>query len=251
MENSSNMESMNAAVPLDKAYSLIRQNWETVRHEVDVVSAQHGRKPGDVLVVGVSKYVDVELTQALVAAGCRNLGESRPQSLWSKCPKIDEAELHWHLIGHLQRNKVKRTLSYVDWIESVDSLRLLMQIENDAAGSDRRPKILFEVNATQDASKTGCTFEELLKMAEFATTCKNLHVAGLMGMASLDGTPDKARAEFALIRSFRDRAAQQFCDALDLKELSMGMSGDYREAIAEGATMVRIGSALFEGVLQR
>jgi PLP dependent protein len=245
------MESMNVAVPMDQAYSLIKQNWEAIRQQVDDVASQHGRNAGEVLVVGVSKYVDVELTRALVAAGCRNLGESRPQSLWSKCPEIQEAGVHWHLIGHLQRNKVKRTLSYVDWIESVDSLRLLTQIENDAAGADRRPKILFEVNATQDASKTGCTFAELLEMAEYATTCQNIQVAGLMGMASLDGTPDKARAEFAAIREYRDRVAQQFGNLLDLRELSMGMSGDFREAIAEGATIVRIGSALFEGVLQR
>ena len=243
------MESLRTTLPMDQAFERIRDNWEKVCNQVSEAARQHGRTREDVLIVGVSKYVDVELTRGLIQAGCKNLGEARPQSIWSKAAEITEPEVHWHLIGHLQRNKAKKTLGFVDWVESVDSLRLLMQLESDAAELGVRPKILFEVNATSDSSKTGCSHDELLAMAEFALQCKFVIPSGLMGMASLGSSPDQARAEFATVRRYRDELATRFGDALRLTELSMGMSSDFREAIAEDSTMVRIGSALFEGIL--
>lgn len=210
-----------------------------------------GRAPDSVKIIGVTKYVDVEVTRSLLNSGCMDLGESRPQSLWEKCEAIqqvglDSPPVRWHLIGHLQRNKVRRTLPLVHLIHSVDSKRLIDQIELDAVALNGRVAILIEVNVTPDQNKTGVSIRDAEELVEYALQMKRIRVEGLMGMASLEGDADQASRDFATLRQLRDNIEVRL--QIKLPELSMGMSGDFREAIAEGATLVRIGSALFQGI---
>lgn len=232
--------------------SEVLANYREVMDDIFRVAQQSGRNADDIQLVGVTKYVGVQETQWLIEAGCCDLGESRPQLLWQKAEGISDPKVRWHLIGHLQRNKVARTLQSVDVIHSVDSLRLLQQIIKDGGSipAGKTVQLLLEINVTSDATKTGLGGEECEKLLEFWADLHhsnaapaNIEVVGLMGMASLDGDEKEARAEFEQIRALRDSFSSKF--SLNLPHLSMGMSGDYPSAIPAGATYVRIGSSLF------
>ena len=184
----------------------------------------------------------------MLAAGCSELGESRPQQLWEKASQPGLSEAHWHLIGHLQRNKVQRTLPLVDLIHSVDSSRLLNAISKAAAELDRRVGVLLEVNCSGDSSKHGLTADALKEIIASLPAWPNVEVCGLMTMAARDGGRDVAARNFASLRELRDQVQTECPAELVLSELSMGMSHDFEEAIREGATLVRIGSLLFEGI---
>lgn len=228
----------------------IARNWQRVQANVLEAVVQAGRQTNDVTIVGVAKYVDADLTAQLVQAGCLNIGENRPQNLWLKADDFEQRQLpvHWHLIGHLQRNKAKRVSPYLACLHSLDSLRLALALIEAAAELGRRLPVLVEVNVTQDNSKTGLQANEVRRLFEEIQHQPNLEIRGLMAMASRDSGGDMARAEFASVRELRDELQQRF-PHLKLNQLSMGMSGDYREAILEGATLIRIGSHLFEGIL--
>ncbi|MFO0921511.1 MAG: YggS family pyridoxal phosphate-dependent enzyme [Pirellulales bacterium] len=226
-------------------FDRIQSNWQRTVEKVADACMRSNREMGSVTIVGVTKYVDAVLTKHLYDAGCCDLGESRPQNIWSKAPALPDAQ--WHLIGHLQRNKVKRTLPLVELIHSVDSLRLLEQIAIDAESLSKRTRLLIEVNVTQDASKTGASPDEAMAILDRGLALPHLEIVGVMAMASLQGTSDQARAEFASVRVLRDQLAER--NQHPLPVLSMGMSGDFVEAIAEGATLIRLGSCLFEGLL--
>jgi pyridoxal phosphate enzyme (YggS family) len=166
--------------------------------------------------------------------------------LWSKAAALDN--IRWHLIGHLQRNKIRRTLPLVRLIQSVDSRRLLDAINEEAAALGRPTDVLLEANISGDVSKTGLPPEELEPLLHDADAWPQVNIRGLMGMASLEGGDAAAARDFEALRLLRDRLARNAPPGVLLVELSMGMSGDYEIAIAEGATIVRVGSALFEGV---
>jgi hypothetical protein len=202
--------------------------------------------------VGVAKYVDAALTAQLVAAGCSVIGENRPQQLWDKYAWFEEQKSpmpQWHLIGHLQRNKVRRTLPMLDMIESVDSLRLAEEISQEAGRAGKIMSILVDVNPTQDSSKTGLTIEQLLEQAESIAKLPNIRWCGLMAMSTLDADSATIAKEFSMVRQLRDRLQTELGDQVQLNKLSMGMSGDFQQAIAEGSTSVRIGSSLWAGLL--
>lgn len=231
------------------AAARIRQNLEEVRSRIAAAAHRSARSPENITLVAVTKYVDAPLIRALVEAGCHNLGESRPQQLWQKAEQLADLDIHWHLVGHLQRNKVRRTLPYIAWLHSADSIPLLEALQHHAGQVLNRPlPTLLEVNISGEAAKHGFAPQELPAVLEALPKYPNLAVRGLMTMARLEGGPGAARADFAALRELRDRLRQQFGHAVCLDELSMGMSGDFEVAIEEGATMVRIGSALFEGV---
>jgi pyridoxal phosphate enzyme (YggS family) len=195
-----------------------------------------------------TKYVTTDLAAAVVTAGCCDLGESRPQELWTKAAALPNPAIRWHLIGHLQRNKIRRTLPLVSLIHSVDSQRLLAAINEEAKLAGRIAPVLLEVNISGDAAKTGLAPTELEPLVAEAAALEYVEVRGLMGMASLEGDDAAARQDFIHLRTLRDRLARNLPPQLALDELSMGMSGDFEIAIAEGATIVRLGSLLFEGV---
>lgn len=226
----------------------IAENLARVREQIAMAAQRSGRHASDITLLAVTKYVSVDVTARLVAAGCYDLGESRPQDLWSKAAQLSSASIRWHLIGHLQRNKLRRTLPLVALLHSVDSTRLLEAIEFEAALAGRVPNVLLEVNISGDPTKTGLPVDELPALLDRAGQFANVRVRGLMGMASLEGGLDVARRDFARLRALRDRLAPGCPPWVSLSELSMGMSGDFEAAIEEGATIVRIGSALFEGL---
>jgi hypothetical protein len=206
------------------------------------------RTARDVTLVVVTKYVGLEEARAVVAAGYRQLGESRPQSLWQKAEALVDPQVQWHLVGHLQRNKVRRTLPLVHLIHSVDSLRLLKAVDDEAAQLERRCSVLLEVNVSGDVEKHGLKPDEVAPLLERMADYPHVELRGLMTMASRTGGAAVARRNFAELRELRDRLRASVPEGASLVELSMGMSGDFEEAIREGATIVRVGSAVFEGL---
>lgn len=232
-------------------FARIADNVAAVRARLAAAAHRAGRRPDEVRLVAVTKYVGVAEVEALVAAGCRELGESRPQELWHKAAALGGQPIRWHLIGHLQRNKAKRTLPLVSLLHSGDSLRLLETLDELAREAGQAAEVLLEVNISGEAAKHGFAPQELEPLLPALSRLAHLRIHGLMAMSRLGGTPDEARADFAGLRQLRDRLLPVCPPPLTLRELSMGMSGDFEAAIAEGATIVRIGSALFEGLAER
>ena len=226
----------------------IAENLRQVRQRIDAAAIRSGRRGQDIQLVAVTKYVGAAEIRAVVAAGCDVLGESRPQQLWERAEELADLQVHWHFIGHLQRNKIRRTLPLAAMIQSVDSPRLAEALEQTAAELSLRVPILLEVNTSRETAKGGFAPDdlepELTKLAEY----RHLEIRGLMCMAALEGGLDVARRNFADLRTLRDRLRALCPENVRLDELSMGMSGDYEIAIEEGATIVRVGSALFEGI---
>jgi pyridoxal phosphate enzyme (YggS family) len=222
-----------------------------VQERIATAAESAGRDASEVTLVGVTKYVRVQEAAELAAAGCIDLGESRPKELWNKAGELGSASGHtlppirWHLIGHLQRNKLRRTLPLVSLIHSVDSERLLAAIDAEwqsltAEANALAPPVhvLLEVNTSGEAAKHGLAPQELEPVLAAAREFPRVEICGLMTMAALEGGLDVAARNFASLRELADR--------YQLKERSMGMSGDFEVAIREGATLVRVGSALWE-----
>ncbi len=226
----------------------IAENLAAVRERIAAAAARSDRPASAVTLVGVTKYVDAALARLLALAGLTDLGESRPQELWTKAEALADMKPRWHLIGHLQRNKVKRTLPHWPLIHSADSLRLLIEISREAAALNIPADVLLEVNISGDATKHGFAPDEIEPLLPQIAKLSLVQVRGLMTMASREGDDSRARREFASLRELRDRLQPNCPPNVVLNELSMGMSGDYEIAIEEGATMVRVGSALFEGI---
>lgn len=206
-----------------------------------------GRDTAGVTLIAVTKMARLEWIQGLVVLGQIELAENRPQQLAERATQITGHQ-RWHLIGHLQRNKARRTLPLVSMIHSVDSLRLLTTLDQLAAELNLQPRVLLEVNVSGEASKDGFRREELLAAWDQVLACRNVGVEGLMTMAPLSDNPNDARPTFVALRGLRDELRSRSPAAVALPHLSMGMSGDFEIAIEEGATFVRVGSALFEGL---
>ena len=227
----------------------IRENLQQVEARINRAVQRSGRLPASVRLVAVTKRSPPEWIRPLVASGARDLGENYPQELWGKVESLADLRdaIRWHLIGHLQSNKVKKTLPMVAMIHAVDSLKLL-RVLDEAAGSmaTPRPPVCLQVNTSSEPSKHGWDADGILADAEAIAACRSIPVAGLMTMAALGTTAETARGSFVALREVRDRLRQR--TGLPLDELSMGMSNDFETAIEEGATLVRVGSALFEGV---
>jgi PLP dependent protein len=283
----------------------IAENVARIRGQIADAAARSGRAADAITLVAVTKYVSAEVTRLLVEAGCHDLGESRPQLLWEKAAELANLPIRWHLIGHLQRNKVRRSLPLVAMLHSVDSPRLLAAINQELeekgtevvaaekptptddlsrqrppspsprgwgdsctsgwSGSctatpcetpegaavqlppQRRPlPVLLEVNISNEPAKTGFAPAEIEPFLANAASYRHVSIRGLMGMSSLEGGLDVARREFAALRQLRNTLRANCPANITLDDLSMGMSGDFHVAIEEGATIVRIGSALFE-----
>jgi PLP dependent protein len=231
------------------ARQIIAGNVARIRERIAAAAVAAGRDPASVKLVAVSKYVDASTAALLVAAGCNALGESRPQQLWEKAAAPELAGVEWHLVGRLQRNKVRRTLPLVGLIHSVDSERLLAEIDEQAAALSLRPRVLLEVKTSGEAEKQGFVADDIRRLAPTLERFSHVRIDGLMTMAALEGGEAVAHENFAALRKLRDELAGGTPPNVALKELSMGMSGDFEAAIAEGATIVRIGSSLFEGLI--
>ncbi len=226
----------------------IAENLRRVRERIARAAEMAGRTADEITLVGVTKYVGPREASELAAAGCTDLGESRPQELWAKAGEVASAtgnvpavKIRWHLVGHLQRNKVRRTLPLVSLIHSVDSERLLAAID-EAAPMD----VLLEVNTSGESAKHGLAPDAVEPLLAVAPRYPHVAIRGLMTMAALEGGPAVAARNFAMLRELRDRLKSHVPACVHLDELSMGMSGDFEVAIHERATIVRIGSLLWD-----
>ncbi|MDR2843532.1 MAG: YggS family pyridoxal phosphate-dependent enzyme [Candidatus Symbiothrix sp.] len=203
--------------------------------------------PEQVRLTAVSKFHSVEAIQEAYDAGQRVFGENRVQELLGKYSQLP-ATVEWHFIGHLQVNKVKYIAPFIDTVQSVDSMKLLDELNRCAAKARRRIKVLLQIHIAREEHKFGFSFaeaEELLKN-NFSETWSNLTICGLMGMATFTDDPDNIRKEFTSLQTFFVRLKQScLAENTDFKELSMGMSDDYPLAIEAGSTMIRIGSKIF------
>ncbi|MFO0940389.1 MAG: YggS family pyridoxal phosphate-dependent enzyme [Pirellulales bacterium] len=232
--------------------SIIRENWLRVRNQVAEACIAASRDPSEVKIIGVAKYVDAALTSQLVASGCDTIGENRPQLLWEKHQWFSDQGLtqpRWHMIGHMQRNKLRRTLPLLSMLESVDNWRLAEELSAEAVRAQHSIDFLVDVNLTQDNTKTGMMSDELLRVCEQLVELPNLNWRGLMAMSSLEADSATISREFSAVRELRDQLQVRLGNRVDLSELSMGMSGDYQQAIQQGSTCVRIGTSLWAGVI--
>lgn len=196
--------------------------------------------------IAVTKYAELSWVQALYDLGVRDFGESRPQQLAQRARELP-ADVRWHLIGHLQRNKVSLVLPPTHLLHSVDSLRLAKEISREAERTGATPSLLLEVNVSGEASKDGFAPDDLIAQWPLLAELPHLSWNGLMTMAPLDRNAEQARPVFAALRRLREQLGKP-SHSHPLKDLSMGMSGDFEVGIEEGATFIRVGSLLFEGL---
>lgn len=228
--------------------AILKSNLQRVREEIIDACNRANRSPDSVRLVAVTKYVDAEMTGELVRAGAEDLGENRPQALEEKAKSLEQLHPRWHMIGHLQRNKVRKVLPYVHLLHSGDSLRLLETVNEVAAETGKSVDVLLEVNISGEAAKHGFHSDELLAAVPKILSLDSLRVRGLMGMSGLEASDQEKRSQFAALRRLLERVREEFPEARDWCELSMGMTDDFTAAIAEGSTLLRIGSALFAGL---
>lgn len=222
----------------------IAENIQTVRERIAQAAEAAGRKPEEITLLGASKMNDAAACREAIAAGIDALGENRVQEMQQKLQEnaYDGAPLHF--IGHLQRNKVKQVVGAVDLIQSVGSVELLREIEKVAANKNLTQEILLEINIGREAAKSGFLPEDAASATEAALACRHIRVRGLMTVPPVETEPGANLRYFGEVQSiFVDINSKMFHN--ELTYLSMGMSGDYQEAIRAGSTMVRVGSAIF------
>ncbi len=230
----------------DEVRTILEQRLRKVEGRISAACRRGGRPREAVRLVAVTKTVGPGVAAVLPELGVLDLGESRPQELWAKAAV--RGPVRWHLVGHLQRNKVARTLPLVHLIHSADSLRLLAEVEAEAARQGRDVSVLLEVNASRESAKHGFPPEEVPGLAPHLNGLSRVRVEGLMGMAAFEEDPERCRPTFALLRELRDRLRERVAERHPLTELSMGMTNDFEVAVEEGATLVRLGTVLFEGL---
>lgn len=231
---------------------VLAENICRVREQISAAAKVSGRSADDITLVAVTKYVDADMTRQVAEAGCRVLGENRPQAFWAKADSLAEFQskfgFQWHMIGHLQRNKVARTLPLASLLHSIDSARLIAEVDKAAGTANLIANVLLEVNISGDEAKHGWPPAEMSAVLESVAKFPNVRVKGLMAMAGLQTDGQGARREFAAMTELRQSLMSKCPDNCEMLELSMGMSRDFPEAIEEGATIVRIGSTLFDGI---
>ncbi|RME38004.1 MAG: YggS family pyridoxal phosphate-dependent enzyme [Planctomycetota bacterium] len=240
----------------------LAENLKRVRQRIENACERVGRDPAGITLVAVTKYASLDVIRTMVDMGFTDLGENRVQELTKRAAAIHESlsrraraggdattpRPRWHMIGHLQRNKVKALLPWVEMIHSVDSLRLAEEIDAQARKLDRVIPVLLEVNAGDEPTKTGVAVAAVTHLAEQIATLEHLDLRGLMAMAPLTDDADRIRFVFGRTRELFDEiVAKELCGPR-FTELSMGMSQDFEYGIEFGSTFVRIGSALLEGI---
>lgn len=222
----------------------IGQNIERIKIQLSSTSMEAGRNPGDVQLVAVSKNFGVESIREAYEAGQRAFGENRVQELMEKIPLLPD-DIQWHLIGTLQRNKVKYIVGKVHLIHSVDSLRLAQEISRIARRNNQQVSILLQVNIAQETTKSGFAPEELLKDIQEISELPGIQIKGLMSIAPIGSDPEEVRPFFRSLKELSGIISSLNLPGVKMQELSMGMSDDYLTAVEEGATIVRIGSRIF------
>lgn len=204
-----------------------------------------GRDPADIRLVAVSKKMSEAMILEAIAAGADILGENFIQEARQKAENLSSCDVSWHFIGHLQSNKAKYAVRIFDLIHTLDSLKLALELNKRAEKINKVQNVLIQVNISGELSKAGVDPDNIIALLKEITPLKNISVNGLMTMPPFFSDPEKARPFFASLRNLRDEINQKALPGIYLKELSMGMTGDFEVAIQEGATLVRIGTAIF------
>ncbi len=217
----------------------IAHNVAVVRERIARACDRAGRKPEEIILIAVSKTVDIARIEQAIAAGIEHFGENYYQEAREKIPCI-QAPVHWHFIGHLQKNKARGVVPLFEWIHTVDDEELAQEINRRAQAARKRQRVLIEVNIAREPQKFGVSPEKVLSLAERIAQLPFVQLEGLMGMAPLVESGEQARPYFAELRRLFERLPESY-----RVHLSMGMTQDYEVAIEEGATMVRIGTAIF------
>ncbi len=242
----------------------LADNLKRLRERIQNACNRGKRRLEDVRLVAVTKTVEVDIIRSGIELGLTDLGESRPQELVKRAGMVHEhltrrrtldaphtpREPRWHMIGHLQRNKVRMVLPWISMVHSVDSLRLAEEISKEADRIGRVMPILIEVNVSGEKSKFGIAVGATSHLIENINTLPGIRIAGLMTMAPLEESPENTRPYFARLREILEDIRGERLAGPEFRELSMGMSNDFEVAIEEGATLIRVGTTLFEGVAQ-
>ena len=223
---------------------MLRDDLQKVEKNIEAACKRAGRERSEVTLIAVGKTKPAEMLQEVYNTGIRDFGENKVQEMIDKYAVLPE-DIHWHMIGHLQRNKVKYLMGKAVLIHSVDSLRLAEEISAQSVKHEVMTDILIEVNIAGEESKFGTSKEEALALVEAAAKLPNIHICGLMTIAPYVDDPEDNRKYFRGIRELSVDIKEKNIDNVDMCILSMGMSGDYEVAIEEGATMVRVGSGIF------
>jgi pyridoxal phosphate enzyme (YggS family) len=216
-----------------------------VRERIADAAGRSRRTPDAVRLIAVSKTHPIEAVRAAAEAGQRDFGENKVQEALQKIAHAGHAGLHWHLIGHLQSNKAKKAAAAVDTIHAIDSVDLLRRVDLAASAVGRTVDVLIQVDLALEETKFGAPDPEVPAIVAAAADCRAARLVGLMLLPPLAENPEDARPWFARLRGIRDRLADSGFPAERLRELSMGMSHDFEVAVEEGATMVRVGTAIF------
>ncbi|MCU0453652.1 MAG: YggS family pyridoxal phosphate-dependent enzyme [Bacteroidetes bacterium] len=224
---------------------MIQQHLETVRRHVREVCAGAGRSGDAVRIVAVSKTFAVDRIHEAMEAGQVDFGENYAQELKTKAEAVPPELVRWHFIGHLQSNKVKFVLPALHLLHSLDRLSLAEEIQKRASALERTVDALIEVHTTDEATKSGVSPSEVLGFARVVASFDRIRIRGLMTMGPFSDDPERARPCFRQVRELQTLMRREGPDGMTWDELSMGMSGDYPVAIQEGATIVRIGTAIF------
>lgn len=223
---------------------MLKENYDNVAERIAAACENSGRDPKDVTLIAVSKTKPVSMLQEIYNHGCRNFGENKVQELAEKY-EIMPKDIKWHMIGHLQRNKVKYIVDKVCLIHSVDSLRLAEEISKEALKKNVEVDILIEVNAAMEESKYGVAPSEAPALAAQIARLPGIHIKGLMTIAPYVENPEENRQYFAQLKQLSVDISAKNIDNVTMDILSMGMTGDYEVAVSEGAALVRVGTGIF------
>ncbi len=229
---------------MEDHYLKLKENISKLKKEINMACAGMGRDPDEIIIVAAAKYADASGIGSVLSLGLDNFGENRADELIKKSSKVPEGAI-WHFIGHLQSRKAKIVVPLVEYIHSIDKISTLEKVDHEALKSNKLQKILIEVNISGEETKYGIDPGRLSGFISEAKIFKNIEIKGLMTMAPYTRDMDLIRSTFRDLRILKERSSKEF-RGLALTELSMGMSNDFRIAIEEGATMIRVGSIIFK-----
>jgi len=225
--------------------SEIKERYKNILTRISAACQKAGRDPSEITLVAVSKTKPDDDVMALLKEGQLHFGENRAKALETRMKNIENETVQWHFIGNLQTNKIKYMAHRVDWIQSIHKKKALKEVEKRAAEHGRTINVLIQVNISEEDQKSGCDPEQLKSMLNYAQNLKHTKVRGLMGMATFTDDLNVVRPEFRLLHDLREEHKHLAEGSVSLEHLSMGMTNDLGIAIDEGATMVRIGTAIF------
>jgi pyridoxal phosphate enzyme (YggS family) len=224
---------------------VIKENLTRVHRRIEQAAARCGRDPASVRLLAVSKTVSAESVKEAIDAGIRLLGENYIQEAREKIDALMGSPASWHFIGHLQTNKARFAVELFDLIHSVDSLKLARELDKQARRQNKVQPILIQVNIAEEKSKSGITEQAAPQLIHEVSRCDNLSIRGLMTMPPFFNAPEKVRPYFKALRQLATRIRAMNIGGVTMTELSMGMTGDFEVAVEEGATIVRVGTAIF------